>query len=85
MKKFNYTITEELGLHARPAGLLVKEVKKLDSEVTITFNDSTVSCGKLMALMGLGVACSDTVTVTIEGGNEDSSYETIRNFFESNL
>ena len=35
MKKFEYTITDPLGIHARPAGLLVKAVKALDSTVTI--------------------------------------------------
>ena len=36
MKTFEYTIKDELGIHARPAGLLVKEAKKFESECTIT-------------------------------------------------
>ena len=36
MKEFTYTITDPVGIHARPAGLLVKAVKALDSTVTIT-------------------------------------------------
>ena len=36
MKTFEYTIKDELGIHARPAGMLVKEVKNYDSKVTIT-------------------------------------------------
>ena len=35
MKQFNYTITDEQGIHARPAGILVKEVKKYASKITI--------------------------------------------------
>ena len=35
MKSFNYVITDEVGIHARPAGLLVKEAKKYESAVTI--------------------------------------------------
>ena len=29
MKSFDYTITDPVGIHARPAGILVKEVKSL--------------------------------------------------------
>ena len=36
MKTFDYTIKDELGIHARPAGLLVKEAKKFTSDCTIT-------------------------------------------------
>lgn len=36
MKSFEYTIKDELGIHARPAGMLVKEAKNFASECTIT-------------------------------------------------
>jgi len=39
MKTFEYTIRDELGIHARPAGLLAKKAKSLDSEITITLAD----------------------------------------------
>ena len=64
MKEFTDTIQEAVGIHARPAGLLVKEVKKYQSTVTITKGDKSVNALKLMALMGMGVKCGDTVTVT---------------------
>lgn len=41
MKSFEYTVKDELGIHARPAGLLVKEAKKFQSECTITKGDKT--------------------------------------------
>ena len=43
MKTFEYTIKDELGIHARPAGLLVKEAKKFESECTITKDGDTVT------------------------------------------
>ena len=54
MKEFTYTIQEKVGIHARPAGLLVKEVKKYQSTVTIVKDDKSVNAVKLMALMGMG-------------------------------
>ena len=49
MKTFEYTIKDELGIHARPAGLLVKAAKAYASEVSLTKGDKTVSCTKLKA------------------------------------
>ncbi len=56
MKTFEYTIKDELGIHARPAGLLVKEAKKFESECTITKDGKTKKLTQLMMLMSLA-AC----------------------------
>ena len=69
MKSFTYTITDEVGIHARPAGLLVKKAKEFDSTITIEKGGKSVNASKLMALMGLGVKCGETVTVTAEGSD----------------
>lgn len=55
MKQFTYTIKDELGVHARPAGLLVKLAKKYASKVTIEKDGKTCDMRKLMAVMGLGI------------------------------
>lgn len=85
MKSFEYTIKDKLGIHARPAGMLAKAAKELDSEVTLTFGGKTVSVTKLMAVMGLGVKCGDTVTVTVSGGDEEKAYDTMQQYFSENL
>lgn len=85
MRTFEYTIKDELGLHARPAGLLAKAAKALDSEITVTKGDKTVGASKLMALMGLCAKCGDTVTVTVSGGDEDGAEKAMREFFAANL
>ena len=73
MKTFEYTIKDELGIHARPAGLLVKEAKKYESECTITKDGKTKKLTQLMMLMSLGVKQGETVTVTAEGADEDAA------------
>ncbi|MBQ8568684.1 MAG: HPr family phosphocarrier protein [Oscillospiraceae bacterium] len=85
MKSFEYTIKDSLGIHARPAGLLAKTVKALDSEITIKKDGKEVNASKLMAVMGMGIKCGDTVTVTAEGGDEEKSVKLIEEFFEANL
>ena len=85
MKSFEYTITDPVGLHARPAGVLVKEVKKYASTVTITKGEKSVNALKLMAIMGMGVKQGDTLTVTIEGEDEETAAAAIEAFFKANF
>ena len=85
MKTFDYTIKDELGIHARPAGLLVKEAKKFESECTITKDGKTKKLTQLMMLMSLGVKQGETVIVTAEGADEDAAIAGLKEFFEANL
>ena len=85
MKKIVYTVKDELGIHVRPAGLLVKEIQKFESDVTIEKNGKTASGRKLMALMGLGVKRGETITVTAEGSDEDAAASAIEAFLTENL
>ena len=58
MKQFKYVITDEVGLHARPAGLLAKKAKEMkgaDVTVTVSCNGKSADATKLMAIMGMGV------------------------------
>ena len=85
MRTFTYTIKDELGIHARPAGMLAKAAKALDSEITIACGEKSAAATKLMALMGMGIKCGNTITVTINGGDEAASEKAMQDFFEANL
>ena len=86
MKRFNYTITDPLGIHARPAGLLARAAKACEGTViTVEKDGSAVKATQLMMLMGLGVRQGDTVTVTAEGADEDAAIAAMRAFFAENL
>lgn len=85
MKTFEYTITDEIGIHARPAGLLVKEAKAFTSNVLLTNNGKSADVKKLMALMALGVKKGDTVKLEITGDDEDAAAEKLEAFFKENL
>lgn len=86
MKKFSYIVQDATGIHARPAGLLVKAAKVLDSTVALenAAGKSAVAT-KLMAVMGLGIKQGGTVTVTVEGGDEEASIAAMEKFFSENL
>ncbi len=85
MKKFSYIIKDQLGIHARPAGLLVKVAANYSSSITIQKGEKNVDAKRLFALMSLGVKNADTVTVTIEGEDEEAAYESMLHFMEDNL
>lgn len=85
MKTFNYTIQDELGLHARPAGLVVKEAKQYQSEITICKEDRSVSATQLLRLMAMSIKRGDTVTVVVEGEDEESAFSAIKALFEKYL
>lgn len=85
MKTFDYTIRDELGIHARPAGLLAKTAKQYESTITVSKNGKTVAATKLMALMSLGVKGGDRITVTVAGADEEAAAEGMKRFLESNL
>ena len=86
MKNFTYAITDPLGIHARPAGLLAKAAKVYtDTVITVEKNGSTVKASQLMKLMGLGVKQGDVVTVTADGASEDTAIAAMKEFFQNNL
>ena len=85
MKEFSYTITDPVGTHARPAGLLAKAAKAYQSTVTLYKGEKSANVTRLMAVMGLGVKCGDTVKVTAEGADEDTAIAEMETFFKENL
>ena len=85
MKSFSYTVKDELGIHARPAGMPVKEVKNFQSKVTLEKDGKSVDASRLMAVMGLCVKCGQDVQVEIDGADEEAAFEGMKAFFEENL
>ena len=85
MKSIEYTIQDAQGIHARPAGLLIKKLKEFSAVPTLTKDGKSAEAKKLMALMGLGVKCGDPIEVQITGEDEDKACEELKEFFEKNL
>ena len=85
MKRFKYTITDEVGIHARPAGLLVNEAKKYVSKITLSKGRKSSDVTTLMKLVGMGVEKGDEVTIKIEGDDEEEAAKAIKKFMEENF
>lgn len=85
MKEFQYVIQDPVGIHARPAGLLVKKAAEYKSQVTITSDGKSADAKKLLKLMSLGVKQGMEITCTLEGEDEDTAYDGMQQFFKENL
>lgn len=85
MKEFTYKICDELGIHARPAGLLVKKASGFNSDIILYKNEKSADLKRLFAVMGLSVKQGDTIRVTVNGNDEDAAATEIERFFKDNL
>lgn len=85
MKEFTYVITDEIGIHARPAGMLVKEAKAFTSKITLEANGKTADATKLMAVMSLGVKNGAEVVIKAEGDDENAAIAKMEEFMKENL
>lgn len=85
MKEFKYVITDPEGIHARPAGELVKMAKSFESSIKLVKDGKAADCKKIFAVMGLGVKKDHEITLQFEGADEESAYEGISRFLQENL
>lgn len=85
MVEFQYVVKDSQGMHARPAGLFVKEATTFPCSVTICKGDKEVDAKRILGVMGLGVKCGEEITIKANGDREDSAIETLSKFLEENL
>ena len=85
MKEFKYVITDPEGIHARPAGILVKTVKEFDCDIKIAKDGKAMNAKAIFGVMGLGVKKGDEVTLTFDGEDEERAYETVSKFMKEML
>lgn len=85
MKEFLYTITDPLGIHARPAGLLVKEAASYESSVKIIKGEKEVDAKKIFGVMGLAVKYDEDVKIMVEGSDEDVAAAKLEEFMKNTL
>lgn len=85
MREFKYAITDEMGIHARPAGLLVKAAKGFECAIKVAKGERAVDCKGIMGVMSLGAKKGDEVTLTFDGADEDAAYEAVSSFLKENL
>lgn len=85
MREIKYVIQDEQGIHARPAGELVKVAKEAEASVSIIKDGKSADAKKIFGIMGLGVKKGMEITIQIDGADEDVAAEKIEAFLKANL
>ncbi len=85
MKEFKYVITDELGLHARPAGQIVKVAGGFTCDIKLSANGQTVDAKRIMGVMRLAAKKGHEITVTCEGADEENAAAALEEFVKANL
>lgn len=77
MEQKSFLITDETGIHARPATILVQTASKFDSDIQLEYNSKKVNLKSIMGVMSLGVGKDSEVTVYAEGDDEGEALNAI--------
>ncbi len=85
MKEFKHIIQDPMGLHARPAGMLVKACAGYASTVSITAPTGKADAKRLMAVMRLAAKQGMELTISVEGADEEKAAAEIQAFLAANL
>lgn len=85
MVKFTFKVNDEMGLHARPAGALVKEAAKCSSKVTIRKGEKTGDAKRIFNVMSLSVKADEEVEITVEGESEEKEAAALEAFIKENI
>lgn len=81
----NIKLVNESGLHARPAGVLVNEAKKYESDIQIKYGDKTVNAKSIMNLLSLGLDKGSEITIITNGSDEEEALNALSNLLENEL
>ncbi|TNK86865.1 phosphocarrier protein HPr, partial [Mycoplasmopsis pullorum] len=79
MKEFTCVIADPIGLHARPATILVGTAAKFKSDSKIVSNGREGNLKSIMNVMALGVKHGATVTIKVSGDDEEDAMVAIEN------
>ena len=85
MKEFEFLVTDPQGIHGRPAGLLVKEAKKFESNISVFKGARKGDLKKIFTVMALGVKQGETIKVQVEGADEEQAASTVEAFLKENF
>lgn len=85
MKQFEYVIADPEGIHARPAGMLVKKANEFTSNIEIKKGGRTGDAKRIFSIMALAAKQGETIKVTVNGPDEAEAAEAMQNFLKENL
>ena len=80
-----YTIQSAEGLHARPATTLLRLAKKFQSSIQIKKQEKQIELNSLLNILGLTLKNGDSISLIIDGLDENDALDAMDNFFNEQL
>ncbi|MEV7554781.1 dihydroxyacetone kinase phosphoryl donor subunit DhaM [Amycolatopsis sp. NPDC089917] len=79
------TLRNDVGLHARPAAVLVRSIAGLDAEVTVRLGEETADANSVLALMALGARQGDRIEVRAKGAQAEEALTKVKDLVDQNF
>ena len=76
-KELSFVVSDPVGLHARPATILVNQASKFTSNIKLVYNDKEVNLKSIMGVMSLGIPTQSEITISCSGEDEDAAVAAI--------
>jgi phosphocarrier protein HPr len=77
MAEKTFKVTNDTGIHARPATALVNAAGKFNSEITLDYNGKSVNLKSIMGVMSLGIPQGVEITIKAEGNDADEAIKAL--------
>lgn len=84
MNEITVTITDPIGLHARPASIMCQEAAKYKSKINLKTEKATANLKSIMNVMSLGVKTNTQVTIVADGEDAEQAIASIRKVMVEN-
>jgi phosphocarrier protein HPr len=81
-QEINVVITNQVGLHARPARLLVQTAAQFRAQIQLQKGDQTANGKSIVGVLKLGAALGDTITMRADGEDAEEALQVLSNLVE---
>ncbi len=85
MKELEITVTNETGLHSRPADVFVRTAKLFESDIKVSKGEKTANAKTIIKVILLNVSQGDTIKITAEGPDEEEAVNELKMLIDSDF
>ena len=77
------TITNQVGLHARPATFFIQKANEFRCSIWVEKDDRKVNAKSLLGVLSLGIVCGTNINIIADGADEEEAVETLAELVNS--
>ncbi|HOR86885.1 MAG TPA: HPr family phosphocarrier protein [Bacillota bacterium] len=85
MKKLSVIVKSRMGLHARPASMLVSLAQQFESDIKVEKGEKVVNCKSIIGILSIAAKNGDKISVSAEGADEISAINALDELFNNRL